>query len=123
MATTPGRLRTSSIVLVVAIAVLGVVAAVTAAARADAADAVALEATPELLTAQNLYASLADADAIASTSYLRAGQEDPALRRRYRADRQAAGTYLARGGRRGGLVRASPAGSTDDLGADIRLHG
>jgi hypothetical protein len=95
MATTPGRLRTASIVLVVAIAVLGVLAAVTAAARADAADAVALEATPELLTAQDLYGALAEADAIASTSYLRAGQEGADDRRQYKASLLAAGDYLA----------------------------
>ena len=108
MATTPGRLRAASIVLVVAIAVLGVLAAVTAAARADAADAVALEATPELLTAQDLYGALAQADATASTSYLRAGQEAASVRRHYKAELRAAGGYLA-------TVAQSP-----DLSADAR---
>jgi hypothetical protein len=95
MATTPGRLRTAAVALVATIVVLGVLAAATAATRSDAADSVALEATPELLTAQELYSSLADADAVASTTYLQAGQEDPDQRRRYKDDLRAAGRYVA----------------------------
>jgi hypothetical protein len=83
------------IALLVAVFVLGAVALLAASARSDAAEAVGLEATPELVTAQDLYGALADADAAASTAYLQAGQEDPALRARYRADLRAAGKYLA----------------------------
>jgi hypothetical protein len=93
--TTPARLRVASVTVVTALLVVGAAAAFTASVRFDAARAVGLDATPELIAAENLYAVLADADATASTSYLQAGEEDPALRRRYEADLQAAGTHLA----------------------------
>ena len=53
------------------------------------------QSAPELVTAENLYGNLADADATASTIFLRAGQEPRQLRRRYLADVAAAGRQLA----------------------------
>ena len=94
MATTPGRLRVASVVLVAVLLLVGVVAAVATSARSTAARSVAREATPELIAAESLYAALADADDAASTAYLRAGEEPPELRQRYRADIDAAGRQL-----------------------------
>ena len=65
------------------------------AARGDAARQVALRSAPEWWRPQNLYSSVADADATASTIFLQAGQESPALRHRYLDDIDRAGTYLA----------------------------
>jgi len=50
---------------------------------------------PALAAAQNLYGALADADATASTVYLKAGLEPAVLRQRYHDDVEAAGRYLA----------------------------
>ena len=93
--TTPGSLRVASVLLVIVLLVAGAVAVTAAHARADAAHAVAHGATPELVAAENLYGSLADVDATATTTYLEGGQEAPALRLRYDADIAAAGTHLA----------------------------
>ena len=53
--------------------------------RRDAATAVGRQASSVLVDAEDLYVALADADAGASTAYLRAGLEPPALRTRYTA--------------------------------------
>ena len=95
LATTPGRLRASSVVILVGLLVVGVVAATAASARGDAARAVGLEAAPELVAAEDLYGSLADADATASIIFLKAGQESNALRNRYARDLRDAGNHLA----------------------------
>ena len=72
--------------------------------RRDAADDVGLMAAPRLLDAQELYVALADADAAASTAFLRAGLEPRALRatlpRRHRRGR----AHLAGIADRDGLV-------------------
>ena len=83
MVSTPTGLTVAMIVSVVATVVFGVVATRTAIDRQTAADDVVAEAAPLLLDAQSLYVALADADAAATTIYLRAGTEAPALRRRY----------------------------------------
>ena len=93
--TTPARLRLGGIVLVGALAVLAIVGVRTALDRAAAADAVAGDATPLLVGAENLYVALADADAAASTAFLRAGLEPPNLRARYLDDLETAGRQLA----------------------------
>jgi hypothetical protein len=95
IATTPARLRAASVLLVLAVLVVGTVAALTTSSRADAARAVGLHDAPAVAAAENLYRALADADASASTSHLRAGLEPPSLRRRYEDDLRAAGKHLA----------------------------
>src|SRR5262245_27425136 len=72
LVTTPGRLRTASIAIVVASVLLAVVATVVTSRRVEAAQEVARQSGPELAAAQSLYGSLADADATASTIFLRA---------------------------------------------------
>jgi hypothetical protein len=106
LTTTPGRLRSASALLVVGLLVFAVVTTVATEARSRAAAAVATQSAPELVTAENLYGNLADADATASTIFLRAGQEPRALRQRYLDDIAAAGRQLANVSRAGG---ASPA--------------
>lgn len=93
--TTPGRLRLASIVLAAALSVLGIVGTSTLVSRQSAARAVGLDAAPLLVGAVNLYVSLADADATASNSFLRAGLELPDQRQRYLTDIQTAGSHLA----------------------------
>jgi len=109
--TTPGRLRLASVVLVIGLLVLGVVAATSAAARGDAARGVGTDAAPELIAAEGLYGSLADADATASIIFLKAGRESQVLRDRYEADLRAAGDQLA--------VVAREAGASADERAAI----
>ncbi len=96
LATTPGRLRLASVVLVAALVLAGVVAGLAASARRDATRTVVDRATPELVAAESLFAALADADAAASSAYLKAGTEPPELRRRYERDIELAGRHLAR---------------------------
>src|SRR5262245_45607149 len=93
--TTPGRLRIWSVVLLIGILVVGIVAGTAANARGDAARSVGSEAAPELVAAEGLYGSLADADATASIVFLKAGRESPVLRHRYEADIRRAGQQLA----------------------------
>jgi hypothetical protein len=95
LTTTPGRLRSASALLVIGLLVFAAVTTAATEARSRAAGAVATSSAPELVTAENLYGNLADADATASTIFLRAGQEPRALRRRYLADVAAAGRELA----------------------------
>jgi hypothetical protein len=64
-------------------------------ARSDAAHKVERESAPALVAAQSLYASLADADATASTIFLRAGLEPQQLRERFRRDLRRAGADVA----------------------------
>ena len=110
VATTPGRLRVASVVLAVVVIATATVGVVAAARRASATDTVAHQATPALIAAENLYGALADADAMATTTYLNGGVETAALRRRYDADIAAAGTQLA-------AVTRDSNGSTEVVGA------
>ena len=93
--TTPGRLGVASVVLVIGLIVVAAVGTLATASRNSAARAVGLETVPALVAAENLYGALADADATASTIYLDAGLEAPALRQRYLADLDEAGEHLA----------------------------
>jgi hypothetical protein len=93
--TTPAWLRVAAATLAIGTVVLGLVGARVAVDRLDAAKGVGLEATPLLLQAENLYVALADADAAASTAFLRAGLEPPELRARYDTDVDLIGRYLA----------------------------
>jgi hypothetical protein len=95
LTTTPGRLRGASALLVVALLVFAAVTIGATEARSRAADTVATTSAPELVTAENLYGNLADADATASTIFLRTGQEPREARQRYLTDVSAAGRQLA----------------------------
>ena len=93
--TTPGRLRAASAILLLALLLFAVVTTVATEVRSRAAGSVRTKSAPELVAAEGLYGSLADADAIASTIYLRAGAEPKQLRLRYLADIRRAGSLLA----------------------------
>ena len=75
LTTTPGRLRSASTLLVIGLLVFAAVTTAATEARSRAAGTVATTSAPELVTAENLYGNLADADATASTIFLRAGQD------------------------------------------------
>ena len=92
--TTPGRLRLAAGVLALAAIAFGIAMATAAASREQAADAVATRTEPLLLEADGLYASLSDADATATTTFLIGGLEPVARRRRYLADLGSASARL-----------------------------
>jgi hypothetical protein len=93
--TTPGRLRLASLVLVVVLVLILIVTAAASKARENAANAVDRASGPELVAAEDLYVALADADATASTTFLKAGLEDPSQRQHYVDDINNAGKQLA----------------------------
>ena len=113
---TPGRvslLRAGCMVLAVVFAVAG---AFGVNRRANAIDDVRTAAS-QLLALQDIRVSVVHADAIASSSYLRSGQEDPVQRTEYLAEIAKAGD---------GLVAVSGAASSTDvaqLSAASRLLG
>jgi hypothetical protein len=92
--TTPGRLRLAAGVLALAAIAFGVALATAAASRRQAADAVATRTEPLLVEADGLYASLSDADATATTTFLIGGLEPAARRRRYLGDLASASARL-----------------------------
>ena len=93
--TTPGWFRLAAVVLLAGLVALAVVSVGAALGRGDATDAVRDDATPLLVGAEDLYVALADADAAASTAFLRAGLEPEELRARYLDDLETAGAELA----------------------------
>jgi hypothetical protein len=93
--TTPGRLEFASLVVVVGALLFGAVAFGAERARHRAAQAVATETEPLLVEAVSLYASLSDADATATTTFLHGGLEPPQSRARYVQDLHTATTSLA----------------------------
>ena len=92
---TPSRLRAVGVLLVVTTIVFAIVAATATNARRQAAQSAATQTEPRLVAAESLYASLADADATATTTFLTGGLEPPAKRQRYAEDLQTASTQLA----------------------------
>lgn len=94
LATTPGRLRLASLAIVVVLALAWLVAATTVRARQAATHQVGLETEPLLVGAQDIYASLADADATEANAFLTGGLEPASLRARYDADIKRASDQL-----------------------------
>jgi hypothetical protein len=92
--TTPGWFRLAAVILVAGLVTLAVVSVRVVLDRSDATNAVADDATPLLVSAEDLYVALADADAAASTAFLAAGDEPRALRIRYLDDLETAGAEL-----------------------------
>lgn len=91
---TPGWLGLAAVLLLVGLVALAVLSVGVALGRGDATEAVLDDATPLLVDAEELYVALADADAAASTAFLRAGLEPPELRDRYLEDLEIAGAKL-----------------------------
>jgi hypothetical protein len=118
VATTPGRLALASILVAVGAVCFGVVAAAAERSRESAAQAVETQTEPLLVDAVNLYASLSDANATATATFLTGGLEPPARRARYLSDLRLASDSLATLTRRVGAssdVRGAVAAITDRL--------
>ncbi len=94
-ATTPERLVRVEAVLVLAALVLGVLGVLGGMAREDAVHDARTRIAALTTGAADLYQSLADADAMATTGYVSGGLEPAAGRARYDDDIQRAGGRLA----------------------------
>jgi hypothetical protein len=99
VATTPGRLALIAAALTCASVLFGFAGLAAERLRSDAVSGARTGTEPLLGVAVSLYASLADADATATSTFLTGGLEPAARRARYRADLVVAGgslTTLAR---------------------------
>ena len=95
LTTTPGRLALLSIAVVIGAVCFGAMALIAAQARSRAVNSAKTDTEPLLAEAANLYASLSDANATATTTVLVGGLEPPARRARYLADVATASKSLA----------------------------
>ena len=95
LTTTPGRLALVSIAVVIGAVCFGAMALIAGQARSRAANSAKTDTEPLLAEAANLYASLSDANATATTTFLVGGLEPPARRARYLADVASASNSLA----------------------------
>lgn len=119
-ATTPGRLRLVMAALVLATLVAALVLVGVTAVQRDATDAVATRDEPLMVDADELYASLSDADATAATMFLRGGTEPADLRARYLADLRRASVQLAALGRR--VQGSAEAAAVAATGAELPVY-
>jgi hypothetical protein len=94
LTTTPGRLGLASAAVVVGVLMFGTVAFTAENSRHRAAQAAAHETEPQLVAAVDLYTSLSDADATATTTFLTGGLEPAGRRARYNDDLRRAGAAL-----------------------------
>jgi hypothetical protein len=99
---TPARLRRIGVVLSVAGLITAVLSLIGGTSRVDAVDAVGSRDTSLTQVAGEIYQALADADAMATSGYVSAGQEPAAIRTRYDADITRAGQRLAQASRQVG---------------------
>ena len=93
--TTPGKLTWLAVLVVVGAICFGVIATIAEHSRAQAARAARTQTEPLLVQSVNLYTALSDANATATTTFLKGGLEPPARRARYVADLNAASRALA----------------------------
>ena len=93
--TTPRQLRLAMAAVVLAALVAGLALVAVTAVRRDATNSVATRDEPLMLAADQLYASLSDADATAATTFLRGGAEPADLRARYLTDVRRASAQLS----------------------------
>ena len=94
LATTPGRLVLTSIVVVVGVAVFGIVATGAEQSRERSVRAARASTEPLLVHAVNLYTALSDANATVATGLLSGGLESRSSRVRYTDDLQNATSAL-----------------------------
>lgn len=99
---TPARLRRMGIVLTLASLVTAVLSLVGGTTRVGAVTDVGNRDTSLTQVAGEVYQALADADAMATSGYVSAGQEPAAIRTRYDADITRAGQRLAQASRQVG---------------------
>lgn len=86
LATTPGRLVLLVVLVVTGAVCFGVIASAAERSRERAVEAVRSQTEPLLVQAVNLYTGLADANATATTTFLRGGLEPPTRRAHYLED-------------------------------------
>ena len=96
---TPTALKLATWTLVIALLVFGAVGLWAATQRQDAVDTDRFDGAPLVARTESLYVALADADAAASTAFLKFGLEPVELRRRYLDDIARAAQELAVVGR------------------------
>lgn len=92
--TTPERLRRIEVLLVLACLLYGVLGVVGGTARSHAVHDGRVRVAALTTAVAELYQSLADADAAATTGYVSGGREPDAVRARYDADVERAGDRL-----------------------------
>ncbi|MTD57068.1 hypothetical protein [Amycolatopsis pithecellobii] len=93
--TTPGVLTVLALVLVLASLLAGLLTSLSVRGRSQAVDELATRSGPLTAAAQEIYRSLADADATATGAFLAGGLEPAETRQRYEADIAQAGNALA----------------------------
>lgn len=94
--TTPGRLSTAAVALVLLTVVTGVFAAVTLQDKKNTLADLVAHREPLAAAAQLIFRSLSDADATAASAFLSGGAEPAALRERYEFDIAQAGAALGK---------------------------
>lgn len=92
--TTPGRLRLASLLIVILLVVMWIVATASLDARRHATHDAGVTIEPLLVATQDMYTSLADADASAANGFLSGGIEPAAARQRYVDDLSKATSQL-----------------------------
>lgn len=119
--TTPGRLGIVASVLVVLSVLTGFVAALAMQMKLDTITGLAEHREPLSAAAQQIYRSLSDADATASSAFLSGGSEPAELRERYEIDMAQAGAALAKAASDvGGIVEAEK--QVDTLGQQLPVY-
>jgi hypothetical protein len=120
-AATPDRLRRVEAVLVLAALVVGVLGVLGGMTRVDAVHDARTRIAALTTSAADLYQSLADADAMATTGYVSGGLEPAAVRARYDEDVRRAGRLLA--GAAGLLPPGDPAiGAVSTVGEQLPVY-
>jgi hypothetical protein len=120
-ATTPGRLTVIAVGLVLLALVAGLVATLSVQDRDDTITGVIDHREPLAAASQQVYRSLSDADATASSAFLSIGTEPPELRQRYERDIAEAGAALAKAASDSGDV-ADAAGPVDVLNQQLPVY-
>ncbi|MFJ1754468.1 hypothetical protein [Kitasatospora sp. NPDC088134] len=100
--TPPGRLRAAAAVLVALVLLFGAAGLWQSANRSAASGGLVSRSEPLSQDAAEIYRSLADADTTAAAGFLLAGQEPPALRKRYQDDLATAARLISEAAARTG---------------------
>jgi len=100
--TTPARLRTVSITLVVLTLLAGLLGGLAASQRQGASSSAWQDAEPLMITAQAIDTSLSDADTTAAASFFQGRLQPAALERRYQNDLTDASAYVSTAAREAG---------------------
>ncbi|MFC0115329.1 hypothetical protein [Kibdelosporangium aridum] len=119
--TTPGRLGIIASALVVLSVLTGFVAALALQTKQNTISNLTEHREPLAAAAQQIYRSLSDADATASSAFLSGGLEPAVLRERYEVDMAQAGAALAKAASDiGGIPEAEK--QVDTLGQQLPVY-